>query len=1112
MFLLLLGCTDDGGTLVVVVSLPPVSLSSVEPASGPTAGGTITTIRGDGFTTGIAVLFDWIPAQYITVVSPQTLTCMTPPGASGFVDVTVVTADSGQDTLANGFAYIRAPDIQSVTPAQGSALGGTFVTITGAGFQPAPLVAFGATLATNVTFVDATTITCTTPAHAQGTVDISVSNADSQSDVHAACFTFLGAPSVTGVTPNSGPITGSTSVTVTGARFESGASVSFGGGAASSVVFVDPLTCTTPAHAAGIVSVTVTNPDTQAGVLAAGFTFVSPPPQITQITPNTGSVAGGQTVTVTGTGFLDGATVTIGGAGCSNYDYGGLSTQILCDTPAGSAGAADVTVTNTDSQWNTLAGGFTYLDVLSISFVSPTQAPTGGGIPVTVSGGYFVTGCEVLFGGRPASSVSIVSSSQMTCILPWGVAGTVDVAVNHPTAGTATLTNGFTYTQNYVIHNTGGSYITCGTSTTMDGFSACTLEGWCKMSTAPTYNALINRAVPAGASVYSLSFYFQLGQFSLFFPSQVYYYSEYRFPLNTWIHYANVWDGSQMRRYFNGVLDNTQSCSGTVVSNASAVTYAPPSSFDGFADEIRISRTARYTSNFAPPATLTTDSQTALLLHMNEGSGAATADASSNGNDGAMVNAPVWTAGEVQVTPSVSGVSPSTGPSSGGTALTIRGTNFLAGCVVKIGATYAREIVISDSRTITCKTPAGTGGSTVVVEVVNPANISAQFPSGFTYTSTPALTIRSVEPASAPEGGGRTVTVNGTNFAAGAEVTFGGRPASNVAVLSAHQLTCAVPWASSTGSVDVVVGIPGAGSVTLTNGFTYAANSVLEFDGSNDYTDCGRAPTVMDSFTECTMELWVKPRVSVLNSAVLERNGGGYPWNVRIWSLRPRFYLLSSTLQANTLCTTGQWMHIAAVYTGSVKRIYIDGRLDSWQTNSGRVMTGDNSRTYIGAELASATTYYNGWVDEVRVSRVARYLSDFAPPASLDTDEKTVLHVAMNEGSGATAGDASVYYNHGTLMNGTLWSAQTVGLQPTLTTVSPSTGPAAGGTSVTLSGTNFMTGALVRVGGQFVKKLVVVDHGTITFETPAGTAGAANVEILNPGNLTATVTGGFTYQ
>jgi hypothetical protein len=81
---------------------------------------------------------------------------------------------------------------------------------------------------------------------------------------------------------------------------------------------------------------------------------------------------------------------------------------------------------------------------------------------------------------------------------------------------------------------------------------------------------------------------------------------------------------------------------------------------------------------------------------------------------------------------------------------------------------------------------------------------------------------------------------------------------------------------------------------------------------------------------------------------------------------------------------------------------------------------------------------------------------------------------------------------------------------PTVTGVVPPTGPAAGGTLVTVNGTNFVTGATVTFGGSSASGVIVVNGTTITCSTPAGAAGAVNVDVTTTGG-TGTLAGGFTY-
>jgi IPT/TIG domain-containing protein len=84
----------------------------------------------------------------------------------------------------------------------------------------------------------------------------------------------------------------------------------------------------------------------------------NPPPTVSLITPNTGTANGGTAVTITGTGFLPGATVSLGGTAATGVTVVS-STPITSTTPAHAAGAVSV-VSNTDNQSAILTNGYTY--------------------------------------------------------------------------------------------------------------------------------------------------------------------------------------------------------------------------------------------------------------------------------------------------------------------------------------------------------------------------------------------------------------------------------------------------------------------------------------------------------------------------------------------------------------------------------------------------------------------------------------------------------------------------------------------------------------------------------------------------------------------------------
>src|SRR5262249_43381791 len=133
-------------------------------------------------------------------------------------------------------------------------------------------------------------------------------------------------------------------------------------------------------------------------------------------------------------------------------------------------------------------------------------------------------------------------------------------------------------------------------------------------------------------------------------------------------------------------------------------------------------------------------------------------------------------------TPSVTNVSPNSGPAAGGTPVTITGTGFVAGATVAFGGNAATSVVVMKGATISCTAPAGTQGATVDVIVTDAGGTSAaNVNDRFTYNNAPTVT--NVSPNSGPAAGGTPVTITGTGFVAGATVAFGGNAATGVVVM-----------------------------------------------------------------------------------------------------------------------------------------------------------------------------------------------------------------------------------------------------------------------------------------------------------------------------------------
>jgi tyrosinase len=153
------------------------------------------------------------------------------------------------------------------------------------------------------------------------------------------------APSVSGLNSATGTNGGGTSVVITGAGFMGATAVAFGPSpAATFTVDSDTqITATSPAGT-GTVDITVTTPvGTSAASGTDQFTYTAPQPVVTAISPTSGTTAGGDTVTLTGTGFTGATAVAFGPSPAATFTVDS-DTQITATSPAGT-GTVDITVT-----------------------------------------------------------------------------------------------------------------------------------------------------------------------------------------------------------------------------------------------------------------------------------------------------------------------------------------------------------------------------------------------------------------------------------------------------------------------------------------------------------------------------------------------------------------------------------------------------------------------------------------------------------------------------------------------------------------------------------------------------------------------------------------------
>src|ERR1035437_5129082 len=297
---------------------------------------------------------------------------------------------------------------------------------------------------TSVVVVNSTTITCYPPAEAAGTYDIVVQNGDGQTGLLAAAYTAEPAPSLVSISPSSGKLASGTACTLSGNYFLAGASVTFSGASATSIVVVSPtqITCVLPSGS-GAENIVVQNTDGQNSTLVGGYTFQASPTVVSCV-PAEGILSGGESVLVNGSGFLASMTMQFGASLATSVVILS-STQASCQTPAGVAGTVSITCTSQDAQVGVGVNLFEYDATPVVVSASPNHGSIIGGDAVTISGSSFEPDDQITFNGVPATNVVFNSSVSLSCTSPANPSGLciVQVIDQDSLVGGASL---FTYT------------------------------------------------------------------------------------------------------------------------------------------------------------------------------------------------------------------------------------------------------------------------------------------------------------------------------------------------------------------------------------------------------------------------------------------------------------------------------------------------------------------------------------------------------------------------------------------------------------------------------------------------------------------------------------------
>ena len=1137
---------DDGSTVTLVNALKIIptpsiiTIDSITPNAGTVSGGTKVIIVGQNLRQDLIVKFGGVQGQNVQMVSLPGLTdnmdaiqVTTPPySKSGPVNVDIVDPITGYTvTKENGYFYLAVEDSLvaiDMNPYSGYENGSTDVTIWGYNFQKKD---------------DPSTYTA---------------NPDSTEIIYVnSNYTYTD------------PVTGQNA---TGTR-ERKLYVTFGGNKAriesisvpsegqeilkvsSPSITLNPPGQPMPVDV--VVTVETTIMDSDGNVVMQYSEQSSPPkkytynplpsnPEILSISPNSGSRAGGDTVTIQGFDIRPGVSIYFGGALATVKDLTIDSSNrsiVTVITPKSSVlGYVDVKVVNKDADQNrgftTMTNGYYYYTAPTITSVFTNFGSKYGGNLITITGTDFYVGQTVqngvyvpsyptvTIGNINLEVISVQDNSgniidgkklnigtQIKAIVPVSAnpypVGWQDITItnydgqNGTEGGTVTLKNGFeikdtqkTPSITSVNPNKGptkgGTQITI-TGSNFESGSIVTIDGvQAKVTSVTSGNTVINAVTPAGT----------LGK--------------------KIVQVINPSDGgtASLTDGFEYLLVETKPKITSISPNyggKGTLVYIFGSDFSrkiGDSDGAKV-----YIGNTVMDDVYVIDENTITAV-VPDLQYAGLYDITVVNPDTAAAKSPQKFHYLVpESNPVITAITPDKGTVNGGTAITITGSDFRRGAEVYIGGKLATNITVSsDGSTIQAMTPPGNPGKTYVT-VINYDGGNYTYglhdgEDGFTYVvpnSIPVIT--KIDPNTGSTYGGDTVTIIGQDFRIakdqngnilkdsdgnpiGPDVYFGNVKATKVIYVDYGTLKVVTP-PNLPGPVRVSVVNYDTGIGYIDNGFTYV-----------------QSKPVINSI--------VPPEIDVNSITSVIVSGSNFA--VPIYD-------------GNTLVRPGSKVYIDDVEMMDITIVdSSDIKFDvpaGWDigTKTLKIVNPDGGTATTNIEFVSAASKpaitkvdpSKGSIDGGTIvtitgsqfsSNVTVYFEKYT--ATIVSNNETTIVVktpAVDEKFLNTPVDVKVFNDDGA--SATLKGAYTyikTGASPVIESITPNTGSTRGGDTVTILGSNFKEGLSVVFGGIDANEVTFKSYKEITVVTPPHEAGKVDIIILNPDGAQGILPGGFTYN
>ncbi len=810
----------------------------------------------------------------------------------------------------------------------------------------------------------------------------------------------------------------------------------------------------TVVSSAATYSVTVTDANNATASSTFSLSVEAPllPPVVSAVTPSIGSVTGGTSVTITGGNFTGVTGLTIGGVAATNVTR--VSDTVLsATTPAGSAGAASVVVTTAAGQnsANTLfayAASLTATIALPFNYLEQNQPVTpftpvlgvDGVAPLTYGATALPSGLSIDPQTGVISGTPLVSVFSTYTIL---VRDAGNAAVSQKTAISI---------WSPVAAATQISSVSLTQGLNVAPFVPVTGSG----GRAPyTYSAA---GLPAGLSLAPST-----GEVSGT-PTSPAASTTYTILVTDALGYAA---SSGFTALVNPPVALTPGA-GALAGGTIGAPYAQTLTPSGGVGPYTLSLTSG-----ALPAGLSLVGNTLSGTPTTAGSAAFSITATDTTPGGPVSVTRAYTLA-IAGAPSVTAVSPASDFTYGGATITISGAHFLGATSVTIGGTAATNVVVNTAGSITATVPTGVAGSASVVVTTG----------GGASSANALFTFIVPTPTPNPPAGPLTAGAIGVSYLQTLVATGGTAPYRT-------SLTAGVLPPGMTLANNVLSGTPTtAGLYTFTIATLDSTTPPISIPSPYTLTIAG-APTLA-AVTPSVGPATGGTQVTITGTNLLGVTGltiGGVPaTGVSVLSATSLSAIVPAGAvgSARIVVQTGGGASAEAVAFTYTQPVLVAN------PSAGALMAGA-----VGTPYSQPLSAAGG---------AAPYASALAAGSSLPPG----LTLAANSLSGVATRAGQYAFTITTTdssspTRSTLDTSYTLAISgaPSLITISPATGTAAGGTPVTLTGTHFLGATGVTIGGVAASNVTVIDANTITATTPARPAGAASVVVTTVGGANA---------